>query len=299
MSNEIYIPRPEKFSFLQAVNGHGWSHLLPFESDEAGVTLHYVFRTGVSGPAISVSISEDGDSLKVETSSHAGHHEDISHSVRHVLRFDDDLDDFYSTIGSEEALAWIRIANAGRLLRSQTVFEDLVKTLCTTNCSWALTKNMTRNLVEKLGEPAADGRRAFPTAQAMAEVNEGFYRDEIRAGYRSPYFVELAESVASGKLDPEAWLVSDLPTAELKKEIKSVKGIGDYAAENLLKLLGRYDGLALDSWLRAEYYKKHNRQKKCADKKIEKHYKKFGKWQGLAMWCDMAGDRSAETPNQT
>ena len=38
------------------------------------------------------------------------------------------------------------------------------------------------------------------------------------------------------------WLTSDLPTAELLKQIKGVKGAGDYAAENLLKLLGRYDG---------------------------------------------------------
>jgi N-glycosylase/DNA lyase len=118
-------------------------------------------------------------------------------------------------------------------------------------------------------------------------VSESFYRDEIRAGYRSPYFVELAEAVASGKIDPESWLHSDLPTPELKKQIKNVKGIGDYAAENLLKLIGRYDGLALDSWLRAEFYKKHNKEKKCADKKIEKFYKKFGDWKGLAIWCDM------------
>jgi hypothetical protein len=73
----------------------------------------------------------------------------------------------------------------------------------------------------------------------------------------------------------------------LKKVIKSVKGFGDYAAENLLKLLGRYDGLALDSWLRSQFYKKHNREKVCADKKIERHYKRFGEWKGLAIWCDM------------
>ncbi|MBC7900631.1 MAG: hypothetical protein H7070_11335 [Saprospiraceae bacterium] len=97
----------------------------------------------------------------------------------------------------------------------------------------------------------------------------------------------MAGSIASGDLRPEAWLHTELPTAELRKEIKKVKGFGDYAADNLLKLLGRYDGLALDSWLRAGFYKKHNKEKICADKKIEKHYKKFGKWRGLVMWCDM------------
>jgi len=80
---------------------------------------------------------------------------------------------------------------------------------------------------------------------------------------------------------------SELSTDELKKELKKVKGVGDYAAENMLKLLGRYDGLALDSWLRAQFYKTHNRGNVCADKKIDKFYHQFGQWKGLAMWCDM------------
>ena len=121
----------------------------------------------------------------------------------------------------------------------------------------------------------------------MAAMPESFYRNEIRAGYRSPYFVELAEAVASGKLDPQTWLRSEFSTAELKKEMKKVKGVGDYAAENLLKLVGRYDGLALDSWLRSQFYKTHNKEKACPDKKIERHYKKFGHWRGLVIWFEM------------
>lgn len=27
--------------------------------------------------------------------------------------------------------------------------------------------------------------------------------------------------------------------------------------------------------------------KACPDKTIERHYKKFGSWRGLAIWCDM------------
>lgn len=287
MSNLIEIPRPKNFSFEHTVNGHGWCDLLPFEYDEASGRLDYVFRSVRSGKPVSVSIAEYGKMLMLETSAKKADKDEVLRAVGHILRFDDDLDDFYSIVSKEGSLCWVGQVNAGRLLRSHTVFEDLVKTLCTTNCSWGLTKNMTTNLVHKLGEPFVKGKLAFPTPQALAGVSEDFFRNEIRAGYRSPYFVELAGSVADGKLDPEAWLISDLPTAELKKEIKKVKGIGDYAAENLLKLLGRYDGLALDSWLRAGFYKKHNREKACADKKIEKHYKKFGKWKGLAMWCDM------------
>ena len=69
--------------------------------------------------------------------------------------------------------------------------------------------------------------------------------------------------------------------------MKRIKGVGDYAAENLLKLVGRYDGLALDSWLRAQFYKKHNGGNICADDEIRKFYERFREWRGLAIWCDM------------
>jgi len=108
----------------------------------------------------------------------------------------------------------------------------------------------------------------------MAEQDEEFYRTEIRSGYRASYLKQAAERVAAGELNVEQWLNSDLPTAQLKKEIKTVKGVGDYAAENLLKLLGRYDGLALDSWLRAQFAKSHNRGRSATDKKIEEEWRK-------------------------
>jgi hypothetical protein len=101
---------------------------------------------------------------------------------------------------------------------------------------------------------------------------------------------ELAEQVAAGALDVEGWLHSELPTAELKREMKRVKGVGDYAAENLLKLLGRYDGLALDSWVRAKFTRTHGSGRACSDKKIARHYSRFKAWQGLALWCDMTRD---------
>ena len=287
MPESIFIPTPDHFSFNATVYSHGWCELAPFELDVENWRLSYVFYDADQKRAVSAVIAETKGGVNIERASSKIDAALIERDVRHILRLDDDLDGFYNSIFGHNGLEWVAEKRAGRLLRSPTVFEDLVKTICTTNCSWALTKNMTGNLVKKLGIVAGNGKNAFPTAAAMASVSPDFYREEIRAGYRSPYFFELAESVASGTLDPESWLHSDLPTAELKKEMKKVKGVGDYAAENLLKLVGRYDGLALDSWLRSQFYRKHNGQKVCDDKKIERHYRKFGPWRGLAIWCDM------------
>ena len=284
----LYLETPENFSFRHTIYSHGWCELAPFEIDEQNWTLSYVFRCRKSGTAASATISDEGSGrLKIRLNGDNIDKTGLLRDLQHILRLDDDMGPFYTKIRREKRLAWVEKANAGRLMRSPTVWEDLIKTICTTNCSWGLTKKMVTNLVEALGEPAADGKCAFPAAEIMAAQTPEFYRDEMRAGYRAPYFLELAESAASGRFDPEKWISSDLSTPELKKEMKKVKGVGDYAAEHMLRLVGRYDGLALDSWVRSQFYKKHNKETVCDDKEIEKFYAKFGEWKGLACWCDM------------
>jgi len=290
MSKTLFLDQPENFSFKHTINSHGWCELLPFESDKGDWRFSYVFTDENSKNPVSAKVEETNGKLKIEIADdkiNKRFQDKILRDVRHILRLDDDLSEFYKLVKSEKQLAWIFKENAGRLLRSPTVFEDLVKTICTTNCSWALTKKMVTNLTQKLGQKTKDGKSSFPTTEAMASVSAEFYKNEIRAGYRSAYFAELAEKVASGKINPENWLNTDLPSKELKKEMKQIKGVGDYAAENLLKLVGHYDGLALDSWLRAQFYKKHNDGQICADKDVEKFYERFGSWRGLAIWCDM------------
>lgn len=290
MTQIYYLERPANFSFKYTVFSHGWYDLSPFELDKENWRLSYIFSDEKNIELAAATICETENRLRIEVSSDNITEEfkkKILRDARHMLRLDDDLSAFYKLAKTEKEFGWIIKNNAGRLLRSPTVFEDLVKTVCTTNCSWALTKKMVANLVAKLGEETADGKRAFPTPEKMASATAEFYRDEIRAGYRAPYFAELAEKVASGKINPESWLQTNLSTGELKREMKQIKGVGDYAAENLLKLVGRYDGLALDSWLRAQFYKKHAGEKVCADEEIKIFYERFGEWRGLALWCDM------------
>lgn len=277
---------PHGFSFRHTVGSHGWYDLAPFKYDATDRCLSYTFvHQGKEQPS-TITMCDKNGKLVVAAQGTVSRKE--AHSVAsHIFRLNESFDEFYELTERFPELRWAKTSGAGRLLRSSTVFEDLVKSMCTTNCTWALTRKMVENLVVHLGEPSANGAKAFPSPSAMAVQPVDFYREVIRAGYRAEYLAELAERVCSGDLDPESWLVSDLPTGELKRDIKKVKGVGDYAAENLLKLLGRYDGLALDSWLRSGFYKKHNRERKCPDKKIEKHYARFGEWRGLAIWCDM------------
>jgi N-glycosylase/DNA lyase len=288
---DLTIKTPRDFNFRRTVLSHGWYALLPFELDKKSWTLVRVLDGGQTEP-VTVKLSSTHGAIKVSTSRRLGKKaaREIERDIRHILRLDDDLREFYQTVAANPEFAWVAHQGAGRLLRSPTVFEDLVKMLCTTNCSWALTEKMISGLVNELGRQSSDGRKSFPTAAAMAQKPEKFFRDRIRSGYRSPYLKELAQRVASGSLNVESWLTSGLAPDELIKEMKSVKGVGNYAAENLMKLIGRYDGLALDSWTRAQFARLRNHGRVASDKKISRFYARFNSWRGLVLWCDMTRD---------
>ncbi|HYY58929.1 MAG TPA: hypothetical protein VE842_16485, partial [Pyrinomonadaceae bacterium] len=203
---EINIKTPKDFSFKRTVRSHGWCELLPFEFDQGRWELLRVLDI-VEGKPVTVSISGARRVVKVSIGRRLGQRaiDRVTRDVRHMLRLDDRMEDFYSAVTGDPEFDWIRREGAGRMLRSPTVFEDLVKSLCTTNCSWALTEKMATGLVRGLGREGADGRRSFPTPEEMARAPLEFYRDTVRAGYRAPYLKELAERVASGELEVEAW----------------------------------------------------------------------------------------------
>src|SRR6185436_938686 len=156
------------------------------------------------------------------------------------------------------------------------------KTICTTNCAWSGTVRMVTALVD-LVVAARSGKRTFPTPAAMAEAGEGFYRDVARAGYRGAYLRKLADDVASGALDLEELNDPELPLEEVEARLLALPGVGPYAAAHvMLTSLGRYSRLVLDSWTRPTYARLAGR--KASDKTIERKFRRYGDFSGLAFW---------------
>jgi 3-methyladenine DNA glycosylase/8-oxoguanine DNA glycosylase len=211
--------------------------------------------------------------------------------ARHVLALDEDLSAFYELVSADADLAWAR-AGAGRLVRSPTVFEDVIKTICTTNTVWSATTKMVTALVTNLGAAAPGGRHAFPTPEVMARQDELFYTDVVRAGYRGPYLRTIASDVAEQKLDLEALLDPELPDAEVEARLLALPGVGPYATAQMLMLLGRYSRLILDSWSRPKYAKLRGR--KASDKTIERRFRRYKRYAGLAFWLYVTRDWVAE-----
>jgi N-glycosylase/DNA lyase len=223
--------------------------------------------------------------------------DDLVAGVRHVLRLDADLSPFYEAAAEDPDLSWVT-RGAGRMVQSPTVFEDVVKTICTTNCAWSATRRMVNAIVEHLGDPAPGAPpagpfgRAFPSPAAMAEAGEAFYLDVARAGYRGAYLVSLSRSVAAGETDLE-WLGSasakELPDDELEARLLALPGVGPYAAAHVMMTVGRYHRLILDSWTRPTYAKTRGR-KVVTDAAIARRFRRYGAYAGLAFWLLITKD---------
>jgi 3-methyladenine DNA glycosylase/8-oxoguanine DNA glycosylase len=217
-------------------------------------------------------------------------------AVRHMMRLDQDLSAFYLVAAADPVLAWA--ANgAGRMLRSPTVFEDLVKTICTTNCTWSATERMVGAIVSELGAAAegAPERRAFPEPAALADAGDGFFRDVARAGYRGPYLRTLAADVAEGRLDLEALNDPELPDEDVAERLLALAGVGPYAMAHLMMLLGRYRRLILDSWTRPKYRTLTGRPR-VTDKGIERAFRRYREFAGLAFWLTLTEDWHGSGP---
>jgi 3-methyladenine DNA glycosylase/8-oxoguanine DNA glycosylase len=289
----------EPVDLWRTISSHGVADLPPNRIDEDGRVLEVTVRLPKSrprtarvqqGPSGKAAITVLGDDPSPALA------EALLERLAHVLRLDEDLSDFYDRVREDPDLSWAA-RGSGRLLRSATVFEDVAKTIATTNCAWGATVRMVGALVEHLGDPAAgaprDGPygRAFPTPAAMAEASDDFYKDVVRAGYRGPYFRALAESVASGELDLEELAstpAEELPDQEVAARLLAIPGVGPYAAAHIMMLVGRYTPLILDSWTRPKYARVNGR--KASDKTIERRFRRYGPYAGLAFWLYLTRD---------
>jgi N-glycosylase/DNA lyase len=285
-------PGGEPVDLWRTMVSHGFAELPPTSLDEAGRTLAITLpvrggrprRVRIArgrGATAAVTIHGPAAGPRVR--------EDVAAGVSKVLRLGQDLSGFYAAIADDPDLAWAA-AGAGRMLQAPTVFEDVVKTICTTNCAWSATVRMVTALVAHLGPPALGGdgpaTNAFPGPAAMAAAAPAFYRDVVRAGYRGAYLIALARAVEDGRLDLEALeraTPEELSDDELERTLLALPGVGPYAAAHVMMTLGRTSRLILDSWTRPTYARLVGRRT-VPDASIVRRFRRYGPHAGLAFW---------------
>ncbi|MGA7193307.1 MAG: hypothetical protein WBW94_06715 [Anaerolineales bacterium] len=284
MMNLTLTARPP-FNFLSVVNSHGWIQLAPFRFDEHSQNLFYTDSLA-NGRVVEYRITESSSGVKVQTQSlNKIEQNEVKEKVMWMFGLDQDFSSFYKAVSKEPKLRNTKKLARGRVLRSPTFFEDVIKTILTTNTLWAATRRMNLNLIAAFGESLSDtDQKAFPTPDRIAASSPEVLRETVRVGYRAKALHELAVQVASKQLDIESFKTSLLTTLDLRKELMKINGVGPYAAANLLMILGRHDFIPIDSWALKVVSNEWYRGKPVTPKQVEKRFEKWGEYKGLAYW---------------
>ena len=155
-TESIRRPVPDDFDFWLTARSSGWIDLAPFAHDEEKRAIYRVERLA-NGKILRATLTqEERGALNILAESveafNSADVKELKSMVETCLKLDEDFTPLYSLLEGYPQFRWVAEIGAGRSVRCPTVFEDVVKTICTTNASWGLTKGITRRLCEKLGE---------------------------------------------------------------------------------------------------------------------------------------------------
>jgi len=300
MPARFTIPVPPDYSLTRDACSYGYFLLSPNHWDPRTETLTRVLDLE-GGPARIVIAQPRADGKpgpsRISKASHFTRGADLactsdrrlakreiteaSGLIARMLRLDDDA----TTIRAYHKVdPRFKALGRGRLFRSPTLFEDIIKTVTSCNVQWPSTVVMNERLCAVVGDGGA-----FPSARKLARARASTLRARCRVGYRDRRIIELSEMFASGEIDPH-WCEDPATSDEdLREFLIDLPGIGPYAAANIMQLLGRYHLLPLDS-----ESVRHGKailgmegSDKAIMKMIDAHFAPFGPHKFRSYWFEL------------
>ncbi|MFO0830695.1 MAG: hypothetical protein U0637_02515 [Phycisphaerales bacterium] len=316
----LTLQTPTDYLLARDICSYGYFLLAPNYWDTRSRTLWRVLM--LSGGPVLVHIDQPGAKagavLRVMLSRSLGRGErgETTHQLTRMLRLDEARDSIREFHRLDKRFAR---SGRGRLLRSPTLFEDVIKTVTSCNVTWPNTVNMNRRLCDVVGaavtiedvrramKPARALRghaagtdpvtllplKAFPTAAQLAAERPARLRELCRVGYRDARIVELARLFSTapsrGGVDQAALEDPATPDDHVHNTLIELPGVGPYAAANIMQLLGRYTRLPLDT-----ESVRHGRSvlgmkgtSAAIMKRMARHYKPFGAHAFRSYWFEL------------
>ncbi len=283
MGARVQITPPEDYLLRRDVCSYGYFLLAPNRWDPASETLSR--PTTLPGGRVFFRIAQPsgraGGRLAVATDRALSRADRaaLRGQIVRMLR----LDESAAAIAAFHAMdpRW-RASGRGRLFRSPTLFEDMVKTITSCNVTWPGTRRMNERLCAVINP-------AFPTPAQLARRRPASLRGRCGVGYRDVRIVELARRFERGEVDPKALEDPDLPDEELRAALLELPGIGPYAAANIMQTLGRYSRLAVDTEAirHAREVLGFQGEERSIRRRIERHYAGFGDQRFRSYWLEL------------
>lgn len=273
---------PDGFVLAKAVCSYGYFLLAPNHWEVEVGCFTTCLRVG-KGVRVRVVVSEGRDPGRLVVACDRrldrGEQSEVKRQLGRVLRLGEDLSGWWKIHTKA------RREGFGRLFRSPTLWEDIVKTITGCNTTWTSTIRMNRLLVERVG------KGGFPTPSEVCRYGARRLKERCKVGYRAERIVGVARAILEGRLVPSWFESSERSAEEVEAALRELNGIGPYAAANICQLLGFYDYLAIDS----ETYRHFCEMKgvarpekdKVLDPLIEAHYEPMRPYRFLAYWYDL------------
>lgn len=144
-----------------------------------------------------------------------------------------DYKEYISRINPNDAyLKEAAAFGSGVRILQQDLWEMIVSFLISQQNNILRIRRCIQNICETYGEkcenPAGEIYYAFPTPEALAELED----DDLKAcnlGYRSKYVVRVAKSVVAGEINLEK--IATLPYKKAREELLKLFGVGEKVAD--------------------------------------------------------------------
>lgn len=123
-------PKGEPVDLVRTIMSHGVADLPPGRVDEEAPAYTTTLALPSAQPRTARILAGRPGFARVEVEGQklgARGARDLTAAVRQILNLDEDLSEFYALVAKDSDLLWAS-RGAGRMLRGQTVFEDVVKT---------------------------------------------------------------------------------------------------------------------------------------------------------------------------
>ena len=147
--------------------------------------------------------------------------------LKEYFRSSDDLDAIIGEISSMDPYVASLSANCpGLRILKQDRWECLATYLLATNANVARIGKMVESVCDLFGDDLG-GRHAFPTPGQILDGCDNIC--QCRLGFREQRFVELADRVENGDVDPDG--IAELPYEKCVEALMDIKGVGPKVAD--------------------------------------------------------------------
>jgi len=136
----------------------------------------------------------------------------------------------------------------------QEPWEMIISFIISQNNRIPQIKAVIEQICTQFGDQICGGH-AFPTPTQLARATEADLR-ALKAGFRAPYIMDATAKVLAGQVPLNCDTV--MPTADLRRKLLDIKGIGEKVAHCILLFgYGRHGSFPVDTWVQKvmrQYY---------------------------------------------